>query len=629
MGGNELTDVLKAPFPYFGGKSRIAQEVWRRFGDTPNYVEPFLGSGAVLLGRPHDPGMETVNDADGLVCVGPETRILCGDFRWRHAKTIKTGDVLISFDEHNGPPQAGIQRMSSRANFQPPSSMRKWNTTTVRGVRAVLKPSYKITFEDGTSVIASEDHLWLGGKSVAGGRGARWVSTAGLRCDTSIYRSRVMKLVDVVDQDNTADSGWIGGFYDGEGHIQGVGSGWRIVVTQKAGLEADRVTSWLALHGFEYTVAKMRKIKTHHNQVLQISIRGGMRESLRFLMLTRPERLLRTATQRLGCKSIYGRERQVVGVDSKEFVGLHPVIAIHTDSHTYIAEGFASHNCNFWRATQSDPDAVAHYADWPVNENDLHARHAWLVGRRDSLQSRLEGDPDYYDSKIAGWWCWGMCCWIGGGFCSGNGPWHVVDGELVNTSGNAGQGVNRKRVHLGNEGQGVNRKLVHLGDAGQGVNRKRANLHEWFRALSDRLRNVRVCCGDWTRVCGPSPTTKNGLTAVFLDPPYSAEAGRDNNLYRVESTTVAHDVREWALEHGDDPLMRIALCNYRESEMPSPWTLLQWKTIGGYGNQSNKQGRANCSRESIWFSPHCISPKDDLFAYDFSQEHHNMTRYGE
>ena len=28
---------LKAPFPYFGGKLRIAKEVWARFGDVPNF----------------------------------------------------------------------------------------------------------------------------------------------------------------------------------------------------------------------------------------------------------------------------------------------------------------------------------------------------------------------------------------------------------------------------------------------------------------------------------------------------------------------------------------------------------------------------------------------------------------
>jgi site-specific DNA-adenine methylase len=41
--------MLKAPFPWFGGKSRVADIVWDRFGDVANYVEPFFGSGAVLL----------------------------------------------------------------------------------------------------------------------------------------------------------------------------------------------------------------------------------------------------------------------------------------------------------------------------------------------------------------------------------------------------------------------------------------------------------------------------------------------------------------------------------------------------------------------------------------------------
>jgi hypothetical protein len=62
---------------------------------------------------------------------------------------------------------------------------------------------------------------------------------------------------------------------------------------------------------------------------------------------------------------------------------------------------------------------IASWCDWPVNENDLTARHIWLVNRKDTLQAKLEGDPDYFDAKVAGWWCWGMACWIGGRFCSG------------------------------------------------------------------------------------------------------------------------------------------------------------------------------------------------------------------
>lgn len=39
--------ALKAPFPWFGGKSRVAPLIWARFGEVRNYVEPFAGSLAV------------------------------------------------------------------------------------------------------------------------------------------------------------------------------------------------------------------------------------------------------------------------------------------------------------------------------------------------------------------------------------------------------------------------------------------------------------------------------------------------------------------------------------------------------------------------------------------------------
>src|SRR3990167_9235752 len=132
-------------------------------------------------------------------------------------------------------------------------------------------------------------------------------------------------------------------------------------------------------------------------------------------------------------------------------------------------DGFVS---NFWRATIADPHAVAAHADWPVNENDLHARHIWLLNRRAELTARIEGDPDYYDAKIAGWWVWGICCWIGGGWCSGNGPWQSVDGKMTKREDG---GTKRQLVHLGSQGLGVHRQRVHLGDQG-GVNCKRVHL---------------------------------------------------------------------------------------------------------------------------------------------------------
>jgi hypothetical protein len=261
-------------------------------------------------------------------------------------------------------------------------------------------------------------------------------------------------------------------------------------------------------------------------------------------------------------------------------------------------DGFVA---NFWRALAADPDGVAAAADWPVNECDQHARHVWLVGQRETLTAKLEGDPAYYDVRIAGWWVWGIGVWIGAGWCSGEGPWQVDDaGQLVHL-GSAGRGVHRKLVHLGNAGQGVHRQLVHLGNAGQGED----GLVAWMQSLAGRLRRVRVCCGDWARVCGPTPTVKQGLTGVLLDPPYAGEE-RTGDLYATDSGTVSADVRAWALAWGDDPRMRIALCGYdTEHEMPG-WTAVPWKAHGGYGSQGDGTGRANAVREVVWFSPHCL-----------------------
>jgi site-specific DNA-adenine methylase len=69
--------------------------------------------------------------------------------------------------------------------------------------------------------------------------------------------------------------------------------------------------------------------------------------------------------------------------------------------------------------------------------------------------------------------------------------------------------------------------------------------------LAARLERVRVICGDWTRVTGPSVTWKHGVTAVFLDPPYS-HAERDKQLYSHDND-VAADVRQWAIANGDNP----------------------------------------------------------------------------
>ena len=317
---------------------------------------------------------------------------------------------------------------------------------------------------------------------------------------------------------------------------------------------------------------------------------------------------------------------------------------------------------NFWRALSQDPESLAAAADWPVNEADLHARHQWLVNQ-EQFRERMKTDPEFYDARIAGWWVWGISQWIGSGWCS-HPEWtgrtnaarqeRGIQGKLLSL-GDQGRRINRKRpmVHGGHTGKGIHaenpgvpsqftsRQIPHLGTSGQGVNRKRpalsghgsgvgvnaersAALLDYFYALADRLRRVRVCCGDWARVLGPSVTVKHGTCGVFLDPPYDMRvvsnpgSGRDgaapsDRLYTHHNNDLSGAVRCWALDNGDNPLLRIALCGYEgEHTFPDSWTCVPWKAAGGYGSQRANYDD-NAARERIWFSPHCLGKQGRLF----------------
>ncbi len=424
-------------------------------------------------------------------------------------------------------------------------------------------------------------------------------------------------------------------------------------------------------------------------------------------------------------------------------------------------DGYVS---NFWRAVQADPEAVAYYADWPVNEVDLHARHRWLVGATPASAEHIKAwrrkmklDPLYYDAWIAGWWVWGLCQWIGSGWCAAPEWWErakegdrLGDGRRpsiksqgvqskalfewegrtnagrdlrgihgrgvaatrgrdtsnvncrpatnrgVNTAEHeqrpdltASRGVlsvdNEKRPHLWRGGVGthsrraVPEKLPLLGGrggkgvlggdkrvrdldgsaewekrpslkrGGRGVSRhlpeqlpsisgdgsgsgrgvlsdkmfkadrgtasrlRSDGIFEWMENLCVRLRRVRICCGDWSRIVGPAVTTCIGLTGVFLDPPYGSEH-RDPRIYSHDSMDVAGAVRSWALEHGDDRQLKIALCGYEgEHDMPPTWQCVPWKASGGYAASAGNHDNAH--RERIWFSPACNPVHDQQMSF--------------
>lgn len=235
---------------------------------------------------------------------------------------------------------------------------------------------------------------------------------------------------------------------------------------------------------------------------------------------------------------------------------------------------------NFWRAVSQDPEGVAKFADYPVNETDLHARHRWLVSAStEEFRNKMNSDPDYYDLKIAGWWVWGMGASIGNNWL---------------------------------QPKGLNASPM-LSSAGGGIHGMTLPILDWFKKLQERTRRVRVSCGDWKKIVTPGITHKSkglgnkDITAVFLDPPYDLDI-RDK-VYK-EDNNIFKEVCQWAIDNGDNPRMRIVLCGYDgDHGIPESWQTYAWKTNGGFGNMGNDRGKDNSSKERIWFSPHCLEIK--------------------
>ena len=62
-----MTEQLLAPFPWFGGKRKVAADVWARLGSPKQYIEPFCGSAAILLAAPSVASLEVVGDMNGFI----------------------------------------------------------------------------------------------------------------------------------------------------------------------------------------------------------------------------------------------------------------------------------------------------------------------------------------------------------------------------------------------------------------------------------------------------------------------------------------------------------------------------------------------------------------------------------
>lgn len=287
----------------------------------------------------------SVNDIGSMnqmsnYCVDPKTRILTADLRWIPASEIKVGCSVLAFDE-----ESTVKR-SGRGTWKG----RQWKVSEIQEKRIIKRPCYKIHLSDGTTLISSAEHLWLASRGEE--HHYHWIRTDQLMTNRFSWGRKwcLFKAIATWSERQEYQAGYLAAAFDGEGsfsqgrrywaHEEGLKKGCgttSLSFAQKPNAMLHATKEYLHDFGFMFSE---RPRKDH--DLVDIQILGGITDYLRFVGTVRPHRLLENFDPaKLGKFA----RKEAIAVIGLEYIGEQEVVALQTSEHTFIAEGFASHNC--------------------------------------------------------------------------------------------------------------------------------------------------------------------------------------------------------------------------------------------------------------------------------------------
>lgn len=302
-------------------------------------------------------------------CLAPDTRLLTSDLRWVEAGSVQVGDTLIGFDE------------------TPSGNHRRLRSATVERVATLRKPCYELELGDGTTIVASADHQWL--------REVRPVGGHWLRTDQMVAgpkrASALQRWINPWTSNGVSpyDQGYLAGALDGEGCLARSGSGTLKAVqfTQRDNVmlaEVRRILGALGVqHGSQSHAGSSLSERGYE------SLRVGQRPQVVMLLgKIRPKRLLEGFTP----DALGALRTQPVRLIRKTFVGTQSVTAIQTSTRTFIAEGFASHNCTMAGVAHliAAWDDEVHELDTVPTSSEVIAQYLKLTGGEDTGLNEAE-----------------------------------------------------------------------------------------------------------------------------------------------------------------------------------------------------------------------------------------------
>lgn len=293
-------------------------------------------------------------NAECRYCLTPDALILTADLRWVKLGDLKEGDLIFAFDEE-------------RPNN---SQARYWRKGVVTHVHREIQDVYEVRLENGDTIKTTAEHQWLARKRSR--LGYDWVMTKDLYVNgyniqghkktgphTEHTSSIVCKPFKVIKHENSADSGWLAGMIDADGHITqqtihdkdgSLRYGFRIGVAQSDKYpDIQKRVIHLMEHFTNNNKPCRQSMDIGNNNHLhsnyaswQFLVTGTNVEKLHFLMRVRPLKMSKVDIDKIGMiRSRY--DSKVTGITH---VGKMEIVVLETSTHTFIANGYAMHNCN-------------------------------------------------------------------------------------------------------------------------------------------------------------------------------------------------------------------------------------------------------------------------------------------
>lgn len=311
-----------------------------------------------------------------VFCLGKGTKVMLSDFKNAPIESIRPGDELLGL-------KFGRAEVE---NEKPKTSLVR---STVLRAQVRHHKAYLFTFEDGRSIVATENHKWWTGRVQERGTGRKVYRPLGFRRSQLSYVCKIFD-IEIPEFKNLTEAqqravGYLAGMMDADGSVNGA----TIVFSQSisSNIEVcERIKSELECLGFAWgePISNSRhpadkKILTDNIQTT-IYVKGGRQEYYRFLTLCASVKskqiiniLYKHGTRFLG----YKYPPSVNKLISVESLGVKKVYNIETETGNYIAEGYVSSNSAQMLQNPSADSAMGFREEWLFYYDELRNHEGW------------------------------------------------------------------------------------------------------------------------------------------------------------------------------------------------------------------------------------------------------------